>query len=648
MTVSCVILLFVVFFVVVVPFCASNPLISESGLICGATKEPASTTFISTFVEEMHALAQTIDNQNWAYHSTTGSSGSNHVMYGLAQCFDDLSHTDCLLCFAASRTKLPRCLPALSARIYLDGCFLRYDNYRFYEEYVDPALDKANCTTGYGVVAHQVQEFEKSVSLVVEKVTRIALANGGFGVGSILGGGGVEGVYAMAQCWRTVGVAGCKACLRKAGEEVKGCTASREGRAMNAGCYLRYSTQKFYNHDEQALSDQKSEKTGVITAVFLAAAAAFMFLVFATYLGYLRLRVFKQEQQVSQYTSSISKMNMKSNRKKFNLKFKYETLEKATNFFDPSRKLGQGGAGIVFKATLPDGRVAAVKRLFFNTRHWADEFFNEVNLIGGIQHKNLVKLIGCSIEGPESLLVYEYVPNKSLDHYIFGKEEGQNLNWKQRFHIIVGTAEGLAHLHGGTQTRILHRDIKSSNVLLDEDFKPKIADFGLVRCFGADKTHLSTGIAGTLGYMAPEYLLRGQLTDKADVYSYGVLVLEIVSGRKNILLLQNSVSILQSVWNSYRMNRLYEAVDPRLSNEFSKVEAERVLQIGLLCIQASASLRPPMAHVVQMLTDESCTIPSPNQPPFLNTNLLESTDWKVEKTNQAGVVEIQIEHRNEH
>ncbi|KAL9254782.1 Cysteine-rich receptor-like protein [Drosera capensis] len=648
MTLSCLILLFVFSFTVVVPFCASNPLISESGLICGAAKEPASTIFISTFVEEMHALAQTIDNQNWAYHSTPGASGSNHAMYGLAQCFDDLSHTDCLLCFAASRTKLPRCLPALSARIYLDGCFLRYDNYRFYEEYVDPVLDRANCTTGYGVVVHQVQEFEKSVSMVVEKVTRIALANGGFGVGSVLGGGGVEGVYAMAQCWRTVGGAGCKACLRKAGEEVKGCAASREGRAMNAGCYLRYSTQKFYNHDEQTLSDQKSEKTGVITAVLLAAAAAFMFLVFATYLGYLRLRVFKQEQQVSQYTSSISKMNMKSNRKKFNLKFKYETLEKATNFFDPSRKLGQGGAGIVFKAILPDGRIAAVKRLFFNTRHWADEFFNEVNLISGIQHRNLIKLIGCSIEGPESLLVYEYVPNKSLDHYIFGKEEGQNLNWKQRFDIIVGTAEGLAHLHGGTQTRILHRDIKSSNVLLDEDFKPKIADFGLVRCFGADKTHLSTGIAGTLGYMAPEYLLRGQLTDKADVYSYGVLVLEIVSGRKNILLLQNSVSILQSVWNSYRINRLCEAVDPRLSKDFSEAEAERVLQIGLLCIQALASLRPSMAQVVQMLTDESCAIPSPNQPPFLNTNLLESTDWKVEKTNQAGVVEIQIEHRYEH
>ncbi|KAL9256490.1 Cysteine-rich receptor-like protein [Drosera capensis] len=513
-----------------------------------------------------------MDNQNWAYHSTTGASGCKQVMYGLAQCFDDLSHTDYLLCFAASRKKLPLYLPALSARIYLDGCFLRYDNYRFYEEYVDPALDTANCTTGYGVVAHQVQEFQKSVSLVVEKVTKIALGNEGFGVGSILGGGGVEGVYAMAQCWRTVDVAGCKACLRKAGEEVKGCAASREGRAMNAGCYLRYSTQKFYNRDEQVLSDQKSKKTGVITAGFLAAVAAFMFLVFATYLGYLRLHVFKQGP-----------------------KFKYEMLEKATNFFDPSRKLGQGGAGIVFKVTLPDGRVAAVKR-FFNTRHWADEFFNEVNLISGIQHKNLIKLIGCSIEGSESLLVYEYVPNKSLDHYIF--EEGQDLNWKQRFDIIVGTAEGLAHLHGGTQTRILHRDIKSSNVLLDDDFKPKIADFGLVRCFGADKTHLSAGIAGTLGYMEP----RSSLIRRMSIVNE-VLVLEIVSGRKNILLLQNSVSILQSVWNSYRMNRLYEAVDPRLSNEFSEVEAERVLQIGLLCVQASASLRPSMAQVVQMLTD---------------------------------------------
>ncbi|GFP98945.1 cysteine-rich receptor-like protein kinase 42, partial [Phtheirospermum japonicum] len=181
-----------------------------------------------------------------------------------------------------------------------------------------------------------------------------------------------------------------------------------------------------------------------------------------------------------------------------NLNFKYETLEKATNYFDLSRKLGQGGAGSVYKGTLPNGKTVAVKRLFFSTRQWVDEFFNEVNLISGIEHKNLVKLLGCSIEGPESLLVYEFVPNMSLEHYIFDNNKVRILSWKERYNIIVGTAEGIGYLHGGCEYRIIHRDIKNSNVLLDENFEAKIADFGLARCFAADKTHLSTGIAGTL------------------------------------------------------------------------------------------------------------------------------------------------------
>ncbi|GAB4846728.1 hypothetical protein Ancab_025736 [Ancistrocladus abbreviatus] len=520
----------------------------------------------------MHSLSQMIDTQGWAYHTMN----TNASMYGPVQCFEDLSHTDCLLCFAASRTKLPRCLPALSARIYLDGCFLRYDNYSFYGESVDPVYDTSNCSTSYGWVVHQSKEFGLNVGKVVDIVTRNAVLYGGFGVASVEGE--VEAV---------------------------------EGRAMNAGCYLRYSTKRFYNHDDEMEGNQKLEGAGVITAATLAAAAIFMFLVFVAYVGYLRYHTMRREQHNLEQLPGFIKLNFKCNRKRFDLNFRYETLEKATNYFDPWKKLGEGGAGVVFKATLPDGRTVAVKWLFFNTRDWTDEFFNEVNLISGIQHKNLVKLLGCSIEGPESLLVYEYVPNKSLDIHTFvpmfkcntllnqrasaaascsgvtvhssllqDKKEGQTLDWRKRLNIIVGTAEGLAHLHGGTPTRMIHRDIKSSNVLLGEDFTPKIADFGLVR-----------------GYKAPEYLLHGQLTDKADVYSFGV-------------------------WNLYRLNRLLEAMDRRLRSKFPVKEAAKVLQIGLLRTQASSSLRPSMAQAVLMLTDETCEIPTPNQPPFLKASLL--------------------------
>ncbi|KAJ7970809.1 Cysteine-rich receptor-kinase-like protein [Quillaja saponaria] len=584
----------------------SNPRITEAGLYCGTNKPPPNITFIPSFIKEMESLAQMVTTHHWATHFVN----STIPVYGLAQCFQDLSHVDCLLCYAASRTRLPRCLPSLSARIYLDGCFLRYENYSFYSESTDPLRDTVNCSSSNNAMVDETERlgFVKNVHLVIDNVTRTAVANRGFGVAE------VKGVYALAQCWNTIGINGCRNCLEKAGKEVRGCAPKWEGRGLNAGCYLRYSTEKFYNEEGEA--EVGSPGKGAIIAIVLAAVAVLMLSSFAIYAAFARLSKMKGERNnFGQLSTSISRSG---------LNFKYETLEKATDYFSPSRKIGQGGAGSVFKGTLSNGDVVAVKRLVFTTRQWADEFFNEVNLISGIQHKNLVKLLGCSIEGPESLLVYEYVHNKSLDQFIFEKNKSQILNWKQRFNIIVGTAEGLAYLHGGAKVRIIHRDIKSSNILLDENLGPKIADFGLARCFAADKSHLSTGIAGTLGYMAPEYLIRGQLTDKADVYSFGILVLEIVCGRRSNAFTEDCGSLLQTVWKLYRSDRLAEAVDPCLRDDFPEPEASNVLQIGLLCTQASAALRPSMAEVAYMLSNENFEIPKPNQPPFLSARVLES------------------------
>lgn len=275
----------------------------------------------------------------------------------------------------------------------------------------------------------------------------------------------------------------------------------------------------------------------------------------------------------------------------------------------------------MFKGTLPDGKVVAVKRLFFNTRQWVDQFFNEVNLISEVHHKNLVKLLGCSITGPESLLVYEYVPNKSLQEHIFGRHNSRPLSWEERYNVIVGTAQGLAYLHEESTLRIIHRDIKLSNVLLDDNFVAKIADFGLARLFPEDKTHVSTVIAGTLGYMAPEYVVCGKLTEKADVYSFGVLVIEVVCGRRSNSFSEDSYSILQMVWNNYGTGILRDEVDSALDGRFLADQASRVLQIGLLCTQASAELRPVMSMVVKMLT-ENYDIPQPTQPPFLSSSSL--------------------------
>ncbi|NP_001170087.1 Cysteine-rich receptor-like protein kinase 2-like isoform 1 [Zea mays] len=306
------------------------------------------------------------------------------------------------------------------------------------------------------------------------------------------------------------------------------------------------------------------------------------------------------------------------------LSFKYQELRAATDEFSQTNKLGQGGYGSVYRGVLADGREVAVKRLFFNTRQWAEQFFNEVKLVSQVQHKNLVKLLGCSVEGPESLLVYEYLCNTSLDHYLFDAFKKNALDWERRFEIVLGTAEGLSYLHSASEVRIIHRDIKASNVLLDDRFRPKIADFGLARNFMDDQSHLSTGLAGTFGYMAPEYIVHGQLTEKADIYSYGVLVLEIVTGRKSHNSVASSaegLSLMALIWRHYTAGTLTELLDPNLREQCSEEDALRVFHVGLLCAQASPNLRPPMWKVVEMLSGrdhKAVALPRPTQPPFIN------------------------------
>ncbi|KAK3439932.1 hypothetical protein EUGRSUZ_B00269 [Eucalyptus grandis] len=481
------------------------------------------------------------------------------------------------------------------------------------------------CSSNSTVPAERVAEFSDRVDRVLRNVLASAVLSKGFAVAGEDGAGGVAGAYALAQCWSTLDAGGCRVCLESATSMARSCAPGEEARAMNAGCFLRYSTTKFYN----VPVSRGSSRIRITIAIASLAAATTSLVLMGAYIGCQKYSKEKQCNLVQILQNSL--MQLGASKSKFSLYFKYETLEKATNFFDDSRKLGQGGGGSVYKGNLPNEKVIAVKRLVFNMLQWVDDFFNEVNLISGIQHKNLIRLLGCSIEGPESLLVYEYLPNGSLDQVLFDKliesvvavnNATPVLTWEERLHIIIGTAEGLAYLHGGCGVKIIHRDIKTSNILLDENLKPKISDFGLVRCIALDKSHLSTGIAGTLGYMAPEYLVRGQLIEKADVYAFGVLVLEILIGRKNSAYTQGSSSVLQLVWKHYKSNNLAACIDPALQGKFPILEASNVLQICLLCTQASMELRPPMPRVVEMLHDKDRIVPQPNQPPFLNASML--------------------------
>lgn len=297
-----------------------------------------------------------------------------------------------------------------------------------------------------------------------------------------------------------------------------------------------------------------------------------------------------------------------------NLFFDLQTLQLATNFFSELNQLGRGGFGPVFKGLLPNGEEVAIKKLSLESRQGIREFTNEVRLLLRIQHKNLVTLLGCCAEGPEKMLVYEYLPNKSLDHFLFDKKK--NLDWTTRFRIVIGVARGLLYLHEEAPERIIHRDIKASNILLDEQLNPKIADFGLARLFPGEETHVQTfRISGTHGYMAPEYAMRGYLSVKTDVFSYGILVLEIVSGRKNhdAKLGAEKVDILSYAWMLYQGGKIMDLIDEKVG-KYNSDEAAMCIQLGLLCCQASVVERPDMNSVHLMLSSDSFTLPRPGKP----------------------------------
>ncbi|XP_040868072.1 cysteine-rich receptor-like protein kinase 10 isoform X2 [Glycine max] len=316
------------------------------------------------------------------------------------------------------------------------------------------------------------------------------------------------------------------------------------------------------------------------------------------------------------------------------LQFNLDTIKVATNNFSDSNKLGEGGFGAVYQGRLSNGQVIAVKRLSSDSGQGGVEFKNEVLLLAKLQHRNLVRLLGFSLEGKEKLLVYEFVPNKSLDYFIFDPTKKARLDWDRRYKIIRGIARGLLYLHEDSRLRIIHRDLKASNVLLDEEMIPKISDFGMARLIVAGQTQENTSrVVGTYGYMAPEYIMHGQFSIKSDVFSFGVLVLEIVSGQKNhgIRHGENVEDLLNFAWRSWQEGTVTNIIDPILNNS-SQNEMIRCTHIGLLCVQENLANRPTMANVALMLNSCSITLPVPTKPAFFMdsaTTSLPNMSWEV-------------------
>ncbi|XP_057513060.1 G-type lectin S-receptor-like serine/threonine-protein kinase At1g61370 isoform X2 [Actinidia eriantha] len=320
--------------------------------------------------------------------------------------------------------------------------------------------------------------------------------------------------------------------------------------------------------------------------------------------------------------------------------FDHQVLVRATNKFNTNNKLGGGGFGPVFKGELEDGQEIAVKKLSRCSGQGVAEFKNEIILISKLQHKNLVRLMGCCAEGEELMIVYEYMPNRSLDTLLFDSTRSEQLKWAKRFNIIQGTARGLVYLHRDSCLKIIHRDLKVSNILLDKDMNPKISDFGLARIFQEAQELANTHrVVGTFGYMAPEYAIGGIYSEKSDVFSFGVLVLEIVSGKKNTSFQNHEkhLSLLGYAWQLWNEGRGLDFVDQELANSLSLSEVMRCIRVGLLCVQDRAADRPTMSDIVLMLSNETDG-PQPKQPTFTFQNLLH--DSQSNKTSSVNVVTV--------
>ncbi|XP_030451931.1 G-type lectin S-receptor-like serine/threonine-protein kinase At1g61370 [Syzygium oleosum] len=298
--------------------------------------------------------------------------------------------------------------------------------------------------------------------------------------------------------------------------------------------------------------------------------------------------------------------------------FDFDDIVGATNNFSVTNKLGQGAFGPVYKGKLTDGKEVAVKRLSSSSSQGMEEFENEISLISKLQHRNLIRLIGCCVEQEEKILVYEYLPNKSLDTFLFDWKRKAELSWDKRFRITQEVARGLLYLHRDSCLRVIHRDLKVSNILLDEKLNPKISDFGLARMFQGTQDLANTHrVVGTLGYISPEYAMGGIFSEKSDVYSFGVLVLEIVSGKKNTSWSYDGEdpNLLSYAWQLWLEGRDFDLLDETIADSSSPSEVMKCIQIGLLCVQDHAVDRPNMSTIALMLTGEMKLL-QPKEPTF--------------------------------
>ncbi|THG21272.1 hypothetical protein TEA_028077 [Camellia sinensis var. sinensis] len=431
----------------------------------------------------------------------------------------------------------------------------------------------------------------------------------------------------IMTCTRDISRRDCRVCLNSEFGDLDGCCDYRQGgTVLSRNCNMRFQLYPFY-HEPTVNGDRKKIKVAMLvtgpTTFVLAGLVADCYVIRHQRSNRTRKDEEKSQSALLQELANPPSVDINQEGEfvsSQDLPFmELATIKAATRNFSDTNKLGQGGVGTVYKGILCDGKEIAVKRLSRKSWQGLEEFKNEVILIAKLQHRNLVRLVGCGIEGEEKLLIYEYMPNKSLDLFIFDSEKRAKLHWDIRLNIILGIARALLYLHEDSRLKIIHRDLKPNNVLLDQEMVAKISDFGMARIFGENQNIANTKrVVGTYGYMAPEYAMGGLFSVKSDVFSYGVILLEIISGQRNsgFYLTEHAQTLLAYAWRLWSNGKEPELLDPLLAGSCPVAKVVRCIHIGLLCVQEDPKDRPNMSSVVVLLGNESATLPEPNQPAF--------------------------------
>ncbi|XP_028791523.1 cysteine-rich receptor-like protein kinase 19 [Neltuma alba] len=593
----------------------------------------------STFQTNLKNLLMNISNTQIDYGFYNFSSGSkSDRVNAIALCRGDVKEPDCRSCLADARITLLQVCPNVKEAIgWYDNCFLRYSNRTifglmetspyFYRSDTHDVLKKDQ----FKSVVTKMMNLLRDRASSGNSVRKFAVANAT--------GPSNQTIYGLVQCTPDLSQNACRACLNGAISEIpKCCNGMKGGEVLRPSCSIVYETYLFFDPaaaqpfislqsppsplspiaPPTAPKKGKRNATGIVVAIVVSTVAFVALVIFVVIIKARRLK--NTIRNTCAAMRNVAGEDEDEIMTVESLQMDFETIRAATNDFSEANKLGQGGFGPVYLGRLYNGQEIAVKRLSRDSGQGEMEFKNEVLLVAKLQHRNLVRLLGFCLEKEEKLLIYEFVPNKSLDCCIFDSVKRVKLNWEKRYKIIEGIAKGLVYLHHDSRIRIVHRDVKAGNVLLDEKMNAKISDFGMARLFVVDQTEAKTStVVGTHGYMAPEYMMNGTFSTKSDVFSFGVLVLEIISGQKNCRFQngENEEHVVSAVWKNWTKGTLANIVDPTLMEDAgSRSEIMRCIHIGLLCVQENAEHRPTMASIVPMLSIHSITLPVPSEPSF--------------------------------